>query len=73
MSTHITQCVVCSKEVACCGDEHGLGVGGKHGEGGCENTPHIEFCSLTCYLERLRRLVENLKGRVALKDIYEGW
>ena len=60
MSTHITQCVVCGKNVYCCQDEHALGAGGAHGEGGCENPPFVEFCSLEHALELQRRLVKSI-------------
>ena len=59
MPTHITECVICGEEVACCNDVHALGIGGSHGEGGCENPPHIEFCSVGHYLELIRRLKSN--------------
>lgn len=60
MPTHVTHCVVCGVEVACCQDEHMLGCGGEHGEGGCENPPHIEFCSLEHAEELYRRLGETI-------------
>ena len=61
MSVHRTSCVVCEADVFCCADEHALGCGGKRGEGGCDNPPYIEFCSLACAEELLRRLTENLE------------
>jgi hypothetical protein len=72
MSTHITQCVVCGEDVACCHDEHALGCGGKHGEGGCQNPPYIEFCSLAHAEELQRRLAEQIasfKARVETGDV----
>jgi hypothetical protein len=56
MSTHITKCIVCGKNVFCSQDEHALGCGGSHGEGGCQNPPYIEFCSLEHAAELRRRL-----------------
>ena len=60
MPTHRARCVVCQKVVLCSGDEHALGCGGKHGEGGCDNPPDIEFCSLDHALELQRRLVASI-------------
>lgn len=56
MSTHRTFCVVCGTAVYCSGDNHALGCGGAHGEGGCDNAPYVEFCSLEHALELRRRL-----------------
>jgi len=58
MSTHTTTCVICGAKCYCCNDAHALGCGGDHGEGGCNNPPYIEFCSLAHALELQRRLVE---------------
>lgn len=69
MSTHITQCVVCGKAVYCSADEHALGAGGKHGEGGCENPPHIEFCSLDHAVELVRRVVASIDNYCDLQGI----
>lgn len=66
MPTHITKCVVCRKQVACTQDEHALGAGGKHGEGGCENPPYIEFCSLEHALELRRRLDASIENYTEL-------
>ena len=63
MSTHITQCVVCGKDVYCSQDEHALGCGGSgrlDGCGGCENPPYIEFCSVEHALELQRRLTRSI-------------
>lgn len=60
MSTHRTFCVVCGTDVLCSGDNHALGCGGKAGEGGCENPPYIEFCSLEHALELRRRLDDSI-------------
>lgn len=60
MPTHTTHCVICEEPVSCCDDVHALGVGGQHGEGGCENPPHIEFCSLAHAEELHRRLTEEI-------------
>lgn len=60
MSTHITHCIICGEQVACCMDEHALGIGGKHGEGGCLNPPYIEFCSLEHALELQRRVAKGI-------------
>ncbi len=57
MSTHITQCIICGVDVACCNDEHALGCGGDSGEGGCGNPPYIEFCSLGHAVELGRRVL----------------
>lgn len=57
MPTHITNCIVCGKEVGCCNDTHALGCGGKHGEAGCKNPPFIEFCSEECFKELERRMI----------------
>jgi hypothetical protein len=54
--THETKCIVCEKPCYCSNDSHTLGCGGKHGEGGCNNPPIIEFCSLGCAEELQRRL-----------------
>ncbi len=62
MSTHKTDCIVCGKTCYCAGDTHALGCGGKHGEGGCENPPYIEFCSVECFGELERRLVAARKN-----------
>ena len=59
MSTHITQCVVCGHDIGCTSDMHAAGCGGKHGEGGCENPPHIEFCSEECFHELEKRMKES--------------
>lgn len=67
MPTHVTQCVVCGVDCYCHSDEHALGCGGKHGEGGCNNPPHIEFCSLACAEELLRRIP------LAIKNFHEVW
>lgn len=61
MSTHVTQCVVCGKDVYCGDDVHALGCGGKYGEGGCDNPPHIEFCSYEHALELQQRLEHALE------------
>lgn len=68
MSTHITQCVVCGVDVACCNDTHALGIGGKRGEGGCHNPPYIEFCSLDHALELQRRLVDGIANYHAVME-----
>lgn len=60
MGTHVTKCVVCEAPCYCHNDEHALGSGGKSGEGGCENPPYIEFCSLACAEELQRRLVKSI-------------
>jgi hypothetical protein len=60
MPTHITNCTVCGEAVACCNDVHALSIGGQHGEGGCDNPPHIEFCSLAHAEELHRRLTESI-------------
>jgi hypothetical protein len=62
MPTHMTKCVVCQKDVACCGDSHALGCGGSQGKGGCNNPPYIEFCSIECALELQRRLVDSIEN-----------
>lgn len=61
MSTHRTRCAVCEEDVYCSSPVHALGVGGLQGEGGCENPPYIEFCSVECFVELERRLAENRK------------
>ena len=79
MSTHCVPCLVCGNEVGCCQSEHTLGLGGKHGEGGCENPPHLEFCSIGCFLELKRRIdetfserIEEIEGRVIIKKEFGG-
>lgn len=62
MSTHQTQCVVCSDDVYCTSDMHAAGCGGDHGEGGCQNPPYIEFCSEKCFHELERRMVKSWKN-----------
>lgn len=62
MSTHITQCVICGKDCYCSSDAHALGCGGKYGEGGCQNPPAIEFCSLEHALELRRRIDAAIKN-----------
>lgn len=62
MSTHRTFCVVCGTAVYCSGDNHALGSGGWHGEGGCDNPPYIEFCSLEHALELRRRLDASIEN-----------
>lgn len=62
MGTHVTQCIICGAEVACCENVHALSSGGARGEGGCENPPYIEFCSLGHAVElrqRIHRAIEN--------------
>ena len=71
MSTHITKCVVCNKKIACSEDVHALGIGGKRGEGGCENPPFIEFCSLKHALELQRRLEEGIKNYNSIYSVEE--
>lgn len=66
MSTHITECIVCGKKCYCSSDEHALGIGGKRGEGGCENPPHIEFCSLEHALELQRRVALGIQNYLEL-------
>lgn len=68
MSTHIVPCIVCNKEVGCCQDEHALGLGGKHGEAGCENPPHIEFCSIEHFLELKCRIDKSFTERIEKVD-----
>lgn len=60
MPTHETRCVVCGGAVYCTQDEHGLGVGGPGGKGGCGFPPYIEFCSLAHAEELQRRLAETI-------------
>jgi hypothetical protein len=60
VSTHRTFCVICGIDVYCSGDNHALGSGGQHGEGGCDNPPYIEFCSLEHALELQRRLASSI-------------
>ena len=60
MPTHVTNCVVCEENCYCHNDTLALGCGGRSGEGGCENPPHIEFCSLECALELQRRLAASI-------------
>ena len=60
--THVTKCVVCEEPCYCCNDTHALGCGGLHGEGGCENPPAIEFCSLECAKELQRRVAESIEN-----------
>jgi len=62
MPTHITQCVVCGSDVACCDDVHALSCGGDHGEGGCKNPPFIEFCSVKCFEDLERRMAAGKKN-----------
>ena len=62
MSTHRTNCVVCGKEILCTEDAHALGCGGKRGEGGCENPPYIEFCSLEHAQELARRIMASIEN-----------
>ena len=71
MPVHVTHCVVCGTEIACCHDVHALGCGGKNGEGGCKNPPYIEFCSLEHALELQRRLAEHIENyrRITNGDI----
>jgi hypothetical protein len=77
MSTHRTFCVVCGTDVYCSGDNHALGSGGVHGEGGCDNPPYIEFCSLEHAVELRRRLdasIENFRevhGECSRADCYD--
>ena len=54
MATHITPCVLCGKQAACCNDVHALGCG----DGGCyEPGIKIEFCSEECFREMHRRML----------------
>lgn len=57
MPTHKTQCFICGKDVFCSSDTHALGCGGEYGEGGCNNPPYIEFCSVE-HAEELKRRVQ---------------
>ena len=66
MSTHKTQCVVCGEDVYCYDDVHALSSGGKHGEGGCDNPPYIEFCSLEHALELQARLTRSIANYLSL-------
>ena len=59
MSTHVTNCVVCGKDVFCTNPMHAAGCGGKQGEGGCCNPPYIEFCSEECFHELEKRMKES--------------
>jgi len=36
--------------------EHALGCGGKKGSGGCQEPPYIEFCSIDCFHELVKRM-----------------
>lgn len=66
MSTHVTTCVVCEAECLCTSDAHALGCGGHTGEGGCNNPPYIEFCSLACAEELLRRVAVSIANYQSL-------
>lgn len=71
MATHRTFCVVCAREVLCSDDVSALGCGGARGEGGCNNPPYIEFCSLDHAEElhrRLRVAIENYKEMQASEE-----
>ena len=57
MGTHITKCIICGNDVVCCNDVHALGCGGDSGEGGCDNPPYIEFCSLEHAVELGQRVL----------------
>jgi hypothetical protein len=69
MSTHITRCIVCGKDIYCTSDVHALGCGGQRGEGGCENPPYIEFCSEECLHELERRMSKSWKNYLECKAI----
>jgi len=53
MSTHEYRCIVCDEFTTCSAEEHALGCG----DGGCyRQGPLIEFCSLKCFDELIRRM-----------------
>lgn len=60
MPLHKVPCIICGKQVYCTQDEHALGCGGQQGEGGCDNPPAIEFCSLEHALELQRRVAASI-------------
>lgn len=75
MSTHRTKCVVCEEDCYCYNDAHALGCGGPNGNGGCQEYPSIEFCSLDCALELQKRLVKSIANyqRVVKENNEELW